>query len=233
MQRRPRSIYAILSCLLAFVALPIRAELPLHTSNDVQVDESGWVRPIAGDPYLVLRAGEINPDTHPVLEITIEGRHVLNRHLYAEIFWAGELRGFSEEFKGYYLVPFSPNGEPLAVQLNFRDFLRALGDESKRIDLIRIDLNPSLMQTDFQCRIHVRWIDAESAASFSTTSLHPPYLSRFLMKPKVLSYVSQQLVSDIFHRITRDWLFLLLWVGSIAAISVLLWRWRKPPESAH
>ncbi len=224
-------IPAFLLLLLQFH--PASAEFSIHGSNNVSIDAEGWIHPTDGDPYVMFRADGIDPEQFPILKIEVEGKHVLNRHSYAELFWATEQRGFSEEYKGFYVIPFSHKQTPIPVYLNFRDFIRALGDTSQRIDIIRLDLEPSLRETDFECRFKLQWLTAEDAAKLSSpvTAIHPPFLSRYLMKSTVIHYTLSQLTRDILQRIVRDWLFLVLYGGSIAVLLFLIWRTRKAPAS--
>jgi hypothetical protein len=203
------------------------SEFAIHGSNDVSIDPDGWIRAIEGDPYIVYKSDSVDPDSFPILEIEVEGRNV---HIYTELFWATEQRGFSEEYKGFYVMPFSPDKKPMALRLNFRDFARALGDNSKRIDLVRLDLLPTLKNTDFECRIKMRWLSLDESTGMTINPIHPPYLSRYLLKPGIIQYSVSNLTRDIFQRITRDWFFLVLYLGSISFLLFLIWRWRKAPN---
>ena len=189
-------LHLLILCASLLLDSPLQAQLEIHSSNQVSIDGEGWIHPTSGDPYVIFFAGSVDPDTHPVLEIEAEGRNVLNRHSYAELFWATEQRGFSEEFKGFYIIPFSPDKKPKSVYLNFNEFIKALGDTSKSIDLIRLDLEPSLMETDFECRFKLRWLTKTEVDELSQKiePIHPPFLSRYLFKPSIIKYTTSHLV---------------------------------------
>jgi len=232
--RLPAFYLTMLFVSVLMMANPLLASFEIHATNDVAIDGEGWIHPTSGDPYLIFRSGSVDPTSYPVLMVEVEGKNVLNRHTYTELFWATEQHGFSEEFKGFYIVPFSPDKKPEAVYLNFHEFLMALGDTSKSIDLIRLDLEPSLRETDFECRFKLRWVTTEEVASGSldVIPIHPPFLSRYLLKPGIIEYTTYHLSRDILHRTFRDWLFVILYFGSLSLIVFLLWKWRKPPNKA-
>lgn len=205
------------------------AEFEIHFSNDVSIDNDGWIHPTAGDPYVVFNSNSSNPDDYPVLAVKIAGQYVMNRHVYSEIFWATEQINFSEQYKGFFIIPFSPDKKPITSYLNFGDFIRAIGDGSQHINLVRIDLDPRLSETDFKCQMSLKWMTLKEAEEYNITPIHPPYLSRFLKSDSIIKYSFNYLWKDMLNKFFRDWLFLVLYLGAIGIILILLWMFRKQP----
>jgi hypothetical protein len=221
-----------LIALLAFTLVTAEvshAAMPLHASNDVEAIGDGWYRITGGDPHLVFRAvgTQVTPDLS--LEAVIESRHLPNRHQYIEWFYATEKHGFSEEFKAFTIFPFSPKGTPLPQVYRLGYFLSVLGDASERIDLVRIDFEPELRKTDVQFRVALRWLES-GEMSVKSSDLHPPYLSRFLLKPETIRYTISNLASNILQRTFRDWLFVVFYFGSISTLVILILCNRKGSE---
>jgi hypothetical protein len=202
------------------------AAMPLHATNDVEDIGDGWYRITGGDPYLVFHTvgSEVSPDLR--LEAIIEAKHLPNRHQYIEWFYATEKHGFSEEFKAFAIKPFSATGHALPQVYPLGRFIAALADSSERIDLVRIDFEPELRKTDVQFRLRLRWLEPNEEFG-REAAMHPPYLSRFLLKPATIQYTLRHLGHDVLRRVFRDWLFVLLYFPSVLGLSFLIFANRS------
>lgn len=210
----------IMSFTLLYVAQA--TELEVASSNQIELSSDGWMKPTSGDPYLVFNSNGIPIEQAQYLKITFQAKHVRNRYSYVELFTVTETHGFSEEMKGFYIQPFNVKSEePYTTILNLSEFMTVMGETGKILQLVRVDLDPVLSEQDFKFKCSLEIIQAlpQKSQNIDRVSIHPPYLSRHVMDPKISSYVISCLVRDFFHKFTRDWLFLIIYLPLIVSIA--------------
>ena len=223
-------VFSFLACLLGACASVTAVNLPTAVINEIESGADGWMRAVSGDPYITFQTGDIPVESVRYLRIKMAGKHVLNRHLYVELFWATETHGYTEEKKGFYVQPFPVGGEePIEVLLNFGEFLEVMGDSGTRLQLIRLDLDPEMRNQDFQFQVDLEILQDAPAdtAEMRFLRIHPPYLSQYLMDWRIFRYTLGCLVLDFLHKVFRDPLFLLLYLPGLAIPIACLWRLRK------
>lgn len=223
---------AFVLLILVFQADCEEQTLSLVTKNQMEVDSDGWLRATSGDPYLVYSTQNRRIGDVEALLIRIQAKHVLNRHLYIEMFWATNSHGFSEAKKGFYIQPFNVKAEEeIPVVLNLGTFLNVMGENpDDKIELVRIDFDPRIAGQDFGAKVEISLIDhGEYPEDARIMKIHPPYIGRHAIDRKIFIYTIKSLVADIWAKFWRDPIFLVLYLGSVLGIIVaIIYLIRKP-----
>ena len=232
MRGKTRIIIAV--CLGIIGSVLFGAQEP-DAFNSVERLENGWMRITGGDPYVIFNCANTPISDVKAVRITFSGKNVKNRHSYTELFWATDAHGYSEEYKGFFIAPYTViSGDSRSVILNFGEFLEAIGESGKRLHSLRIDWDKSIAvpQFQFQCTIELLKEMPSSEEGEASIVLHPSYLSRYLFKAHLFGYTIRHLVADFFTRVFRDGVFLLMYVITLGVTMCGMVVFRRKRMSA-
>ena len=220
-------------CLIC--AAQVKAGEPLNTVtlNQIGEDDEGWLYPTSGDPYLVFDARSVEISEANYLKIQTRTKHVLNRHLYMELFYATESHGFSEKKKGFYIQPLSVSDTVQnTVYLNLGEFLQVMEESGEHISVLRLDIDPRGLTKDFRFQCTMRVLKTLPDETDHVTIIHPPYLSRHVMTGNVFAYASKHAFREFFHKLMRDPLFIVLYALALGLpLMLLVYTVRRKPNA--